>query len=167
MPGPAQFGRQEFQGARLVHERVLGEIDGAHAALAQLADDAVTVVDDHPRLEVANLVERHTVGGAGDLAVGVAGGALRALFHAFALRFQEIPRRIHCGTVWRGAQRQDESIVSQVAKADGKGRSAGGIWVERTKGPWLKPFLLRACIQRPEGPCSLRRAARFLLRRRR
>jgi hypothetical protein len=80
----AQFGREEFQGARLVHERVLGEIDGAHSALAQLADDAVTVVDDHARLEVANLVERHTMGGAGGVSVGVAGVALRAAFHSFA-----------------------------------------------------------------------------------
>src|ERR1035438_1262762 len=54
----AQFGGEEFQGAGLVHEGVLGEVDGAHAALAQLAHDAVTVVDDHARLEVADFVDR-------------------------------------------------------------------------------------------------------------
>jgi hypothetical protein len=81
----AQLRREELEGLRFVHERVLGEINGSHAALAELADDAVGVADDHAGLEVANLVEQHTMDGAGGVAVGIAGGALRAGFHAFAL----------------------------------------------------------------------------------
>src|ERR1039458_9196361 len=48
----AQFGREELEGLRFVHERVLGEINGSHAALAELADDAIGVADDHARFEV-------------------------------------------------------------------------------------------------------------------
>ncbi len=81
----AQIAGQKFEGLRLVHERVLGEIDGSHAALAELADDAVGVADDHAGLEVANLVKQHTMRGAGGVAVGIAGGALWAGFHALTL----------------------------------------------------------------------------------
>jgi hypothetical protein len=82
----AQLGREEFECAGLVHEDVLGEIDGSHAALAELADDAIALVDDHARLEVAYLIEQHTMNGAGGVDVRIAGRALRAVFHSFAFQ---------------------------------------------------------------------------------
>jgi hypothetical protein len=97
----AQLGREELEGLRLVHERVLGEIDGSHAALAELADDAIALVDDHARLEVAYLVERQAVGGTDGVAVGIAGVALRAGFQRFTLLDERIPSRNHSST-WRG-----------------------------------------------------------------
>jgi len=77
----AQLGGEKFQGAGLVHEGVLGEIDGAHSALAELAHDAVAVVDDHTWLEVADFVEGQAVGGTGGERVGITCRALRAVFH--------------------------------------------------------------------------------------
>jgi len=46
----AQLGREKLEGAGLVHENVLGEIYGSHAALSKLASDAVALVDDQARL---------------------------------------------------------------------------------------------------------------------
>ena len=42
------------------------------------------------------------------------------------------------------------------AAADGAVYAYGELRRLWTKGPWLKPFILRARIQGPEGPCSLR-----------
>jgi hypothetical protein len=81
----AQLRGEKFEGAGLVHEDVLGKVDGSHAALAEFADDEVALMNDHARLEVADLVEQHTVRGAGGVAVGIAGRALRAVFHAFII----------------------------------------------------------------------------------
>jgi hypothetical protein len=77
----AQLGGEELQGAGLVHEGVLGEIDCAHAALAELAHDAIAVMDDHARFEVADFVEGQAVGGTGGERVGITCRALRAVFH--------------------------------------------------------------------------------------
>src|SRR5271157_248559 len=81
----AQFRGKEFEGARLSHVNMLGEVNGSHAALAELAYDAVGLVNHHPRPQLANLVEQMAVDGAGGLAVGIAGVTLRTCFHAFAL----------------------------------------------------------------------------------
>ncbi len=83
----AQLIRQEFEGLRLIHQRMMGEINGTHTTLTKLTDNAVTLVNYHARLEVANLVQLHAVGRTGNMAIGVAGIALWALFHAFTLLF--------------------------------------------------------------------------------
>ena len=59
---------------------VLGKINGSHAALAELADDAVGLVNYHARFEVTDFIEKKTVSGACGVAVGIAGIALRAFF---------------------------------------------------------------------------------------
>jgi hypothetical protein len=104
----AQFGREEFEGAGLVHEDALGEIDRAHAALAEFADDAITVVDDHARLEVANFIEQNAVGGAGGERVGVAGVAVRAGLQGFASAFSLRRDRTYCraGLAWGAEARR-------------------------------------------------------------
>ena len=67
----AQLGGEEIQGAGLVHEGVLGQIDCAHTALAELAYDAVAVMDDHAGLKVADFVEWQAVGGTGGERIGI------------------------------------------------------------------------------------------------
>lgn len=66
-----QLGGEELQGARLVHEGVLGQIDGAHTALAELAHDAVAVMDDHAGLKVTDFVEWQAMGGTGGERIGI------------------------------------------------------------------------------------------------
>src|SRR5271157_5830932 len=77
-----------------------------HWAL-QLADDAVAVVDDHARPEVAYLVERHAMRGAGGERVGIApsrtAGSVSFLRSCLLKR---IAGRVHCSTLCRGAQRR-------------------------------------------------------------
>jgi hypothetical protein len=74
----ARLARQKPESLRLVHQHVLGEIGSSHTALVELSDDTVALMDDHARHEVANLVERQSVGGARGMTDGVAGLALRA-----------------------------------------------------------------------------------------
>src|ERR1035437_2358883 len=97
------FGDEGGVGEAFVVEQAAEGLK-AHLALAELADDAIALVNDHARLEVADFVEQHTMGGTGGVAVGIARVALRAGFHAFTLLIWRIPGRNHCSTWRRGAQ---------------------------------------------------------------
>jgi hypothetical protein len=55
-------------------------------------------MDQHPRFEITDFIKKNAVGGTGGVAIGIAGVALWALFHAFVLLFQKISWRIHCAT---------------------------------------------------------------------
>jgi hypothetical protein len=61
-------------------------------------------VDQHPRFEITDFIEKNAMGGTGGVAIGIAGVALWALLHAFVLLFQKISWRIHSSTPSRGAQ---------------------------------------------------------------
>jgi hypothetical protein len=100
----AQLGGEKLQRARLLHEDVLGKVNSPHPALSQLADDAVCLVDQHPRFEITDFIQKNAMGGTGGVAIGIAGVALWALFHAFVLLFQKISWRIHSSTQCRRAQ---------------------------------------------------------------
>ncbi len=58
------------------------QVDSAKTAFAQLSNDAVFSQNRHARPEVDDLTEQRSMGRAGLRAIGKAGIALRAEFHA-------------------------------------------------------------------------------------
>ena len=80
-----QLQRQEPEGAQLVQEDMVGQVDRAEAALAQLMDDAVGFLEQPAGLEVVDPAEFTALDRGGVSEIGIAVGAERALFHAITL----------------------------------------------------------------------------------
>ena len=81
----AQILREKLQRARLVQQRMRGQIHRTHAALAELFLDQVSVADQHAWLEIANFAEQDAMRGAGRNAVVESGRAPGADFHGVSV----------------------------------------------------------------------------------
>jgi hypothetical protein len=92
----AQLGGEKLESPLLFHELMLGQIDGAHAALAQFADDPVGSMNDHARFQFANLAQHAAVGGAAGQLIVIAGFAMWAELHTQAGAGAPVVRLCHC-----------------------------------------------------------------------